>query len=151
MTKTNIIAAIRANRINEAIDALMEVAEPKPIHKPTDLESIFKRWRAKPREHFIVVTLNGNHAPINTHVVSVGLVNRALVHPREVFRPAIIDNAVAVIVAHNHPSGNVNPSDEDRDITQRLVEAGKNLGITVLDHIVLTRRTSYSFLEHGDM
>ena len=82
-------------------------------------------------------------------IVAIGIVNRSLVHPREVFRRAITDNAAAIIVAHNHPSGSLEPSDEDHEVTRRLVEAGQLLGISVLDHLVISREGYFSFLEHS--
>lgn len=99
-------------------------------------------------EGFYTITLNGNHEIIHVRTVVRGLVNRTLVHPREVFRQAIGDNAVAIIVAHNHPSGSVDPSEEDNVVTKRLVDAGAVVGIPVLDHVVVSRKGYYSYLEH---
>lgn len=81
----------------------------------------------------------------------MGLVNKTLVHPREVFAEAIVYRATAVIIAHNHPSGCAEPSPEDYEITKRLLKAGETLGIRVLDHIVFGTENCYSFLENGDM
>jgi DNA repair protein RadC len=82
--------------------------------------------------------LNARHELIHKEIVSIGTANASIVHPRDVFVPALLHNAVAVIVAHNHPSGDATPSPEDRDVTHRLKEAGKLLGISVLDHIIIT-------------
>jgi DNA repair protein RadC len=79
----------------------------------------------------------------------MGLVNRTIVHPREVYADPLTDRASSIIVAHNHPSGNVDPSPEDRDITKRLKEAGEILGIPILDHLVFSSESFYSFLENG--
>jgi len=95
------------------------------------------------------LTLNGAHWTIRRHVVTIGLANRTMVHPREVFWPAIRDNAVAIVVAHNHPSGQIDPSNEDREVTRRLVAAGEIIGIPVLDHVIIGRDRYYSFLESG--
>ena len=102
-------------------------------------------------EHFVCVTLNGCHKIIGVYVVSQGLVNRTLVHPREVFRPAIADNATAVIIAHNHPSGNITPGPEDKDVTMRMKQAGDIIGIKVLDHIIVAPSLNdyFSFLENN--
>lgn len=102
-------------------------------------------------ECFVCVTLNGSHKVIGSYVVSQGLVNRTLVHPREVFRPAIADNATAVIIAHNHPSGNLEPSLEDKDVTMRMKQAGDIIGIKVLDHIIVAPSLNgyFSFLENN--
>jgi DNA repair protein RadC len=90
------------------------------------------------KEHFVGLYLNARHELIHKEIVSIGTVNASIVHPRDVFAPAIMHNAVAVIVAHNHPSGDATPSSEDRDVTHRLKEAGKLLGISVLEHIIIT-------------
>ncbi len=89
--------------------------------------------------------------PINflLAVVSIGLVDQAPVHPREVFADPITDRASAVILAHNHPSGDMTPSRADIKLTRQLQEAGKTLGIAVLDHIIFSPKGHYSFLEHG--
>ncbi|MBN1103567.1 MAG: JAB domain-containing protein, partial [Deltaproteobacteria bacterium] len=92
-------------------------------------------------------SLNGASEVMATRVVSVGLVNRAQVHPREVFADPITDRASAVIVAHNHPSGSLSPSKEDIEITHRLRAAGETLGIKLLDHIIFNKIRYYSFLE----
>ena len=101
------------------------------------------------QEQMIIVELNGAHNVIGTYVASVGLLNRTLVHPREVFAKAIADRCCAIALAHNHPSGKVEPSDDDRDVTDRLRKCGDILGIRILDHIVFSEKSFYSFLEHG--
>ena len=111
------------------------------------LHPFIKHYGYADVENFIVVTLSGAHKVLNIHEVTRGIANKVMVHPREVFRRAIADNAVAIIVAHNHPSGQLVPSDEDKAITRRLQEAGELLGITVLDHLILGRDTYLSFVE----
>ena len=101
------------------------------------------------REHFVVVGLDAKHRVIGLNLVSVGSLSLAIVHPREVFKPLILMNASAWICAHNHPSGDVTPSSEDRVLTKRLREAGELLGITLLDHIILANENSYSFADQG--
>ena len=100
------------------------------------------------KEHFLAVTLDGGHNIIQTHVVSVGTVNRTLLHPREVFTEAIREKASAIILCHNHPSGNTDPSEEDIDTTENLVEVSQIVGIPILDHIIISRNGYFSFLEH---
>lgn len=113
-------------------------------------EQEFERLAANgTQEEFHIVTLNTKHAPINTHLITRGTLDASLVHPREVFRPAIRDMAAAVILVHNHPSGDPTPSREDHQVTKRLTDAGKMLGITVLDHIVVAARSCVSVREHG--
>lgn len=121
----------------------IKVSCPNDIHEP------LKRYESFDKEHFLSVSLNGAHEVIAIRIVSIGIVNRTMVHPREIFRFAIIDNAAAVIVAHNHPSGNLEPSAEDREITRRLKEAGDLLGIHLLDHMIISKKGYYSFLEDG--
>ncbi len=102
------------------------------------------------REEFHVVSLNTKNFVVATHQISVGTLDASLVHPREVFRPAIKDSASSIILVHNHPSGDPTPSPEDFSVTRRLEEAGRNLGIDVLDHIVLGAFRSISIKQLGD-
>ena len=100
------------------------------------------------KEHFWVIGLNTRNAIQYIDLVSLGTLNASLVHPREVFRFSILKAVSSIILSHNHPSGNAEPSEEDMKITRRLVEAGKIIGIEVLDHIVIGDRDSfYSFKE----
>lgn len=99
------------------------------------------------QEEFHIVTLDTKHKPIRTHRITVGTLDSSLVHPREVFRPAIRDAAAAVLLVHNHPSGDPTPSREDHAVTERLTEAGKLIGITVLDHIVVAKQRCLSLRE----
>ncbi|TWU24114.1 hypothetical protein Pla52o_20380 [Novipirellula galeiformis] len=99
------------------------------------------------QEEFHIVSLDTKHQPIRTHQITVGTLDASLVHPREVFRPAIRDAASAVLLVHNHPSGDPTPSREDIQVTERLTEAGKLLGITVLDHIIVASQRCLSIRE----
>jgi DNA repair protein RadC len=101
------------------------------------------------QEEFHIVTLDTKHQPLATHRITVGTLDASLVHPREVFRPAIRDAAAAVLLVHNHPSGDPTPSREDRQVTDRLTEAGKLIGIQVLDHIIVARQRSVSIRDLG--
>ncbi len=101
------------------------------------------------QEEFHIVTLDTKHKPIQTHGITVGTLDASLVHPREVFRPAIRDAASAILLVHNHPSGDPTPSREDRQVTDQLTEAGKLLGIQVLDHIIVARERCLSIREHA--
>jgi DNA repair protein RadC len=102
---------------------------------------------ADAREHFVVVMLDGRHRPVAYQVVSVGTATASLVHPREVFQPAVGVGAVAILVAHNHPSGDATPSAEDREVTDRLIRAGQLIGIPLLDHVVVAERGYVSLRE----
>jgi DNA repair protein RadC len=121
------------------------------IRQPSDIFPLFRRYLKAEQEHFFVVTLNGTHAIIKLHVVTIGLVNRTLIHPREVFRHALLDNAAAVILCHNHPSGALEPSEEDLEITKRMTDAGLVMGISVLDHLIISIRGFLSIREKGLM
>jgi DNA repair protein RadC len=119
------------------------------IFFPPDALPLIRHFADRRQEHFICVSLNGANEVIATRVVSVGLVDKTQVHPREVFADPITDRASAVIAAHNHPSGSLEPSREDHDITARLKSAGEILGIRLLDHIIFNQKGYYSFLEKG--
>jgi DNA repair protein RadC len=119
----------------------------------TNPQSVVKAVRAsiqdKAKEHFKLVLLNVRNTILDISTISIGTVNASLVHPREVFKKAIAHGASSVVLAHNHPSGNPEPSEDDVRLTQRLVEAGRLLGIEVLDHIVVTTKDFVSFKERG--
>jgi DNA repair protein RadC len=121
----------------------------KKVASPGDVWPIVSHWSDRKQERFICCSLNGAHELIAARVVSVGLVNRTVVHPREVYADPITDRACAVIVAHNHPSGRLDPSPEDREITARLKGAADTLGIALLDHLIFSGEGYYSFVEHG--
>jgi len=108
------------------------------ISSPADVDRLLRgRIANLDRENFVVVLLNTKNEVIGTPTVSVGTLSASLVHPREVFKPAIRASAASVILAHNHPSGKVEPSREDREVTRRLGEAAEILGIEVLDHVIV--------------
>lgn len=103
----------------------------------------------KQQEYFICISLNGANEVIEKRIVTIGLLDKSPVHPREVFADVIADRAAAVIFAHNHPSGDLQPSEADLRLQDQLTEAGKILGIRVLDHIIVSRKGYYSFQEAG--
>jgi DNA repair protein RadC len=119
------------------------------VKHPEDLVGALSAYGNKRQEHFLVITLNTAHKVIKVHLVSKGILNRSIVHPREVFYPAIVDNAAAVILAHNHPSGEIYPSEDDDKLTERLKEAGEILGLLVIDHIILTKNDYYSYTKYS--
>jgi len=123
--------------------------ERRRITRPSDIVPYVTHYADRKQEHFLCLSLNGAHEIIALRVVSIGLVNSTVVHPREVYADPLTDRAASVICAHNHPSGNLEPSKEDEEITIRLKLAGETLGITLLDHIVFTVKGYYSFLEAG--
>ena len=120
------------------------------INSPTAILPYLAHYAGRKTEHFISISLTGANEIINIRVVSIGTLMNTLVHPREVFADLILDRAASAIFAHNHPSGNVEPSDEDIDLTYRLLEASDLLGIEVLDHIIFSQRGNYvSLAERG--
>ena len=105
----------------------------------------------KPQEHFVCISLNGANEVIEKRIITIGLLENSPVHPREVFADAIADRAASVVFVHNHPSGDSSPSDADRHMHERLTEAGKILGLRVLDHVIVTKKGHFSFLASGLM
>jgi DNA repair protein RadC len=121
-----------------------------PVRGPADVFRHFHpRLRDARHERFLLVLLDGRHRMLRDVVISQGTLTASLVHPREVFRPALREAAAAVVLVHNHPSGDPTPSREDREITERLVAAGDLLGIPVLDHVVVAERGYASLREAG--
>jgi DNA repair protein RadC len=123
---------------------------PKPVRGPDDVVALIgKRLRNEPREHFLALLLNARHECLAVETVSIGSLNASIVHPREVFRPAVLASAASIIVVHNHPSGDPEPSEEDMSITRRLAQVGELLGIGLLDHLVIAKRGVVSLRERG--
>ena len=118
------------------------------IQSPEDILPYVQNYAMCGKEHFVMITLNGGHEIIKIHLISVGTVNKTIIHPREVFREAIKENASSIVICHNHPSGNCVPSDEDIETTKYLIEASNLIGIPILDHIIFDCDSYYSFLEH---
>ena len=116
---------------------------------PKDVWNELKDIRDHKKEHFVIFFLDSRNQEIKREIVSVGSLNANLVHPREVFEPAIKYLAAQVIIAHNHPSGDTEPSEEDIKITKKLSEAGKILGIELIDHIIVAKSIFLSFKEHN--
>lgn len=119
------------------------------ITEPQDALPFFQGLCDKKQEHFAVLTLNGAGEVIQFRVVTVGLLNSSQVHPREVYADAIADRAASIIVGHNHPSGQLKPSPEDIAITRQLAEAGRILGIELLDHLIVTKKGWISMKAEG--
>jgi DNA repair protein RadC len=123
-----------------------------PIRGPEDVHHHFhQRLRDAQHECFLALLLDGRHRVVNEVVVSQGTLTASLVHPREVFRAAVREAAAALLLVHNHPSGDPSPSREDREVTGRLADAGKILGIRVLDHVVVAEQGYFSFREAGEL
>jgi DNA repair protein RadC len=117
--------------------------------KPRDIWEELKDLRDYRKEHFVIFYLDSRNQEIKREIISVGSLNANLVHPREVFEPAVRNLAAQIILAHNHPSGDPEPSEDDLEITKRLVESGKVLGIEVMDHIIVTKNGFLSLKERN--
>ncbi|MDR0642877.1 MAG: DNA repair protein RadC [Treponema sp.] len=115
------------------------------IRQPQDIHGLLRHHADRKQERFLCLSLNGAHEVLALRIVSIGLVNRTIVHPREVFADPISDRAAAVIVAHNHPSGRLKPSPEDDEITARLRAAAGVLGLNFLDHLIFTEDAWFSY------
>jgi DNA repair protein RadC len=122
---------------------------PAKVTKPEDILPLVPGLGEKRQEHFICITLNGAGEVLGNRVITVGLLNHSLVHPREVFADAITDRAASVICVHNHPSGSLEPSSQDIAITGQLKEAGALVGIPLIDHLIVTRSGFLSMRERG--
>lgn len=124
------------------------------IRSPEEVYQAAKQLLAlheKPQEHFCIFCLNSKNKIVGVHTISIGSLNASIVHPREVFKAAMLNNANAIICLHNHPSGDPEPSQEDIKITKQLVEAGEILGIKVLDHVIIGEQGYLSMKEKGLM
>ena len=123
----------------------------EPIKGPETAAAFIRKKviRENNKEHMVLLCLDGSHQVFAWNLVSLGTANMTIVHPREIFQPAILAGSVSIIVAHNHPSGNLDPSAEDIKATKQLCDAGKLLGIRVLDHIIVTESGFVSLNEHG--
>ena len=127
---------------------LWNAADPLPlIRGPEQIYEHCRDIRGANREHFVGFYLNSRNQVLRREVISIGSLNASIVHPREVFAPAIAVSAASLVLAHNHPSGDPTPSEEDLAITRRLVEAGRLIGIDVLDHVIVARESYASFKE----
>ncbi|HJU12800.1 MAG TPA: DNA repair protein RadC [Candidatus Binataceae bacterium] len=124
-------------------------AVPQQLLNPIQVVEQCQPLRHKRKEHFCAFFLDTQNNIVGKEIVSIGTLNSSLIHPRECFRAAIRKSCNAIIVAHNHPSGSIEPSAEDRSVTNRLTQAGTLLGIEVLDHVIVTAHAHFSFREHG--
>ena len=151
------IGAVKAVQIAGAIElgkrlVLFSSEERPTIHSPQDVANLLMpELRDVKKEHLKSLLLDTKNGVLKVITVSVGILDSSLVHPREVFKDAIAASAAAIIVAHNHPSGDPTPSTEDRRITQRLVESGQLLGIELLDHLIIGDNRWVSMKERGLM
>ena len=138
--------------LTELLSMVQEEVRKTSIDRITSAKNVYSllhEYSTKEKEHFLLVTLDGASNVIEKRVIHIGTLNQSLVHPREVFRPAILDNAAGVIIAHNHPSGTLEASRADIQITKRLKDVAKLVGIELLDHVIISKEGYYSFSEEG--
>lgn len=148
------IGRVKARQITSALKLVRFTAipndQPTVIRSPQDVWQLLAQELSHlHKEHFICLLLNTKNHVLVKETISIGSLSAAVVHPREVFRPAIKRAAASIVCAHNHPSGDPTPSNEDIQLTARLVESGKIIGIEVLDHMVFGNDRFYSLKEHG--
>ena len=141
----------KATLILAAIEFARRRIKPEgtKIETPTDILPLVRHYADRKQEHFLCATVNGANEVLNIRVISIGLIDRSPVHPREVFADAVADRASGIVVAHNHPAGSLDPSPADVEITRQLKQAGEVVGIALLDHIIFNRTSYFSFLESG--
>ena len=147
------IGEAKATTVAAAFEFVRRRIKPEglEIKFPVDVLPLIQHYGDRKQEHFICVSINGANEVMNVRVVTIGLVNKSQVHPREVFADVISERASAVIIAHNHPHGELKPSEEDIKITRRIKESSKILGINLLDHIIFNAKGYYSFVENGEL
>jgi DNA repair protein RadC len=148
------IGRAKASQILAGLELSRRFCTPDPdgrlkVRCPSDILPLVSPYARRAQEHFIVVTLNGAGEVLECRVVTVGLLDHSLVHPREVFADAIADRAASIICVHNHPSGTLEPSSQDLAITTQLAKAGEILGIRLLDHLIISSHGFTSFREKG--
>jgi DNA repair protein RadC len=133
-----IVPSYKVMLVRDSGESVKMAGKKFAVKNPDDMAEIFRSYLdGVDREHFVVAMLDQKGNVLGLNTVSIGSVSASVVHPREVFKPAIVMGSSSIIVAHNHPSGDTAPSREDIDVTNKLVEGGKLLGIEVLDHVII--------------
>jgi len=150
-TKRIRIRSIRAVFKNEVVRENAPAWVTKRCNSPENTFELFRDLARESKEHFVALHLDTKNRIICYDTVSIGSLSSSIVHPREVFKAALLSSAAAILFMHNHPSGETNPSREDFEITKRLKEAGDLLGIRVLDHLIIGEKGFYSFANNGSI
>lgn len=130
----------------ELVKRYLLTADQPTINSPEDAVAQLQDMRSKSQEHLMLLTLDGANRLINKRTITIGTLTASLVHPREIFAPAITDRAASVILAHNHPSGDPTPSNADRETTRRIQEVAHIVGIPIADHLILTKNSYNSII-----
>ncbi len=151
LTEIRGIGTVKASQILSGFELARRHINKGPvrINSPEKAIPLVTEIAEKKQEYFICISLNGANEIIKKRVITVGLLNRCQVHPREVFSDVIADRAASVIFAHNHPSGDLKPSRQDLDFHKQLIEAGNILGINIFDHFIISEKGYFSFYEDG--
>jgi len=151
LTQFEGVGDAKATLILAAVEFARRRIKPEgfKIESPVDVLPLIRHYADRRQEHFLCLSINGANEVINIRVVCIGLVDRTPVHPREVFADALTDRASGIIVAHNHPSGPLEPTAWDVEMTKQLKAAGDVVGVTLLDHMIFNRTGHFSFLEAG--
>ncbi len=143
----------KATLITAAFELVRRRIKPEglKITFPEDVLPLIQHYGDRKQEHFLCISINGAKEVMSVRVITIGLINKSHVHPREVFADVIAERASAIIIAHNHPAGDLTPSDDDRRITRRIKESGNILGINLFDHIIFNSKGHYSFVKHDEL
>lgn len=150
MKKKDIYKMIREGRNWEAAEALTEFHSEEKLGGAQGAVDLFMKYAFKRQEYYFIASLNSAHGVIAVHEITKGILNSVPVHPREIFRSAILDNAAGIVIGHNHPSGSLELSEEDIVIINDLSKAGEVLGIPVLDHILISRNGASSYMSEKE-
>lgn len=147
------IGEAKATTIVAAFEFVRRRIKPEglKIKFPLDVLPLIQHYGDRKQEHFLCISINGANEVMNIRVVTIGLINKSQVHPREVFADVIAERASAIIIAHNHPVGDLKPSPEDMVVTKRINEAATILGMSLLDHIIFNNKGYYSFVENDEL
>lgn len=147
--KTKAISLMAAVELGKRIN-VNNIISLKKIHETKDVYFYYgSSFLFEDQEKLLALFLNSKNEVLKEKIIFMGTANQSIVHPRDIFKEAILNNAIKIIIVHNHPSGNVSPSLEDKKFTQKLKEAGELLSIPLLDHIIIGKNTYFSFLEQN--
>jgi len=155
LQKINGIGPSKAMQLLTIVELQKRINQAKtPINKITQASDVFnlfhERLKNEKQEHFYIIMLNTKNYIIGEHLISKGVLDAAIIEPREVFRPAIKNAASRIIILHNHPSGDPTPSSEDIEVTKRLIDAGKTLNIQLLDHVIIGNGKWWNYQDNQD-
>lgn len=144
------VSSAHASRVLASLEIARRylVRDAQPLQNMTEILARLSTIKDKQQEYFVCLTLDGGQRLIALRTITIGTLNTTIAHPREVFSDAIADRAASVIIAHNHPSGDANPSDKDISLTQQLAAAGQLLGIALQDHLIVSKNAHFSFRQH---